>query len=81
MSRYTFDIPLIASISVSADNPEAARQMLQTALDCADTNFGALPNGDPILGECSLMEDIDIYRHLGMIDGVDSVNQFGRMMV
>jgi hypothetical protein len=81
MKQFTFDLPLLASVTISADNPEAARQMLQSALDCADTNFGAFPNGDPILGECSLMEDIDLYRHLGMIDGIDCVNQFGRKAI
>ena len=81
MRQFTFDIPLLASVTVAADDPETARQMLQTALDCADTNFGAFPNGDPILGEVSLAEDIDIYRHLGMIDGVDCVNQYGRKAI
>jgi hypothetical protein len=78
MSHYTFDVPLLASITVDADDPETARQMLQTALDCADANFGALPNGDSILGECSLMEDISLFKHLGLVDGVDCVNQYGK---
>lgn len=81
MRQFTFDLPLLASITIAADDPETARQMLQAALDCADTNFGAFPNGEPILGECSLSEDIDLYRHLGMIDGVDCVNQFGRKAI
>lgn len=78
MNSYTFDVPLLASITVAANDPETARQTLQSALECADTNFGAFPNGDPICGEVSLMEDIHLFKHLGMVDGVDCVNQYGK---
>lgn len=79
MRRFTFDIPLLASITVAATDPETARQMLQTALDCADTNFGAYPDGSPIIGEVSLADDITLNEHLAMVDGVDCINQYGRM--
>lgn len=50
---YLFDTALTASIRVEAKSVEEARAMLRAALDCADTNFGAFPNGDPITGEVS----------------------------
>lgn len=78
MRNFTFDIPLLASITVAAADPETARKMLETALDCADTNFGAYPDGSPIIGEVSLADNLSLHEHLAMVDGVDCVNQFGR---
>lgn len=54
MKRYGFDCTLTAAIRVEAESEEEARKMLSDALDCADVNFGAWPNGDPILAEASL---------------------------
>jgi len=69
MPAYTFDMLLAASITVEADNPHDARAWLVTKLNCADTNFGAFDNGNPILGEVSLAdEDAPT---LVMIDGAD----------
>lgn len=76
MRNFTFDIPLLASITVTADSPEIARKMLEKVLDCATTNFGAYDNGDPAIGEVSLSEDIDIENHLAMVDGVDCIGQY-----
>ena len=52
-SSYKFDVRLFATIDVEADNPEQARAMVDAAFDCVDANFGAWPDGSPILGEAS----------------------------
>lgn len=54
---FTFDVKLFASISVQAGSKQEAIAMIRESLDCADCNFGAWPNGDPILGEASLDDD------------------------
>lgn len=69
MPKFTFDMTLTAAISVDAPDAETAKRWLIEALDCADTNFGAYPNGDPILGEVSLNGEENIT--LGMIEGED----------
>lgn len=52
--EYLFDVRLLASIRVEAKSEAEARAMLSKVLDCADANFGAWPNGDPVTGECSI---------------------------
>lgn len=54
MTEYAFDVKLFATIRVKASSEAEARKMLHEALDCADSNFGAWPNGDPITAEASL---------------------------
>ncbi|MER9768929.1 hypothetical protein NKJ09_23025 [Mesorhizobium sp. M0189] len=49
MTDFTFDMKLMASITVQAETADQARQWLVDALECADTNFGAYPGGYPIL--------------------------------
>lgn len=55
MKEFLFDVTLCASIRVKADSQEAARAMLADALECADANFGAWPDGSPILAEASMV--------------------------
>lgn len=73
MHQYTFDVPLIAAITIAADTADAAAATLQAALENCRARLGDLA------GECSLMENIDLHKHLGMVDGVDCINQYGRM--
>lgn len=73
MPQFTFDMRMVASITVEAGTAEQARQWLIDALDAASTNFGAYPNGDPILGEASLADDVGPV--LSMIDGEDLPDQ------
>jgi hypothetical protein len=54
VTEYIFDVKLTGTVRVEADSEADARKMLGEAIECADTNFGAWPNGDPILGEVSL---------------------------
>ncbi|MNK37346.1 hypothetical protein D3C87_559120 [compost metagenome] len=56
MQRFTFDCKLIAAISVKAETVADARRILAAVLECADTNFGAFPDGSPVLGEVSLTD-------------------------
>jgi hypothetical protein len=60
MPEYLFDVKLFAAIRVNAENETDARQMLCEALDCASANFGAWPNGDPILAEASQDGEADL---------------------
>ena len=63
--EYAFDVTLKAAIRVKATDEKEARRILKESLDCADSNFGAWPNGDPITGEASLYG----FPHLYEIDG------------
>lgn len=56
MKEFLFDMKLFASIRVKAETEDEARAMIVEAMNCADANFGAWPNGDPITGECSLAD-------------------------
>lgn len=60
MKEYAFDVRLFATIRVNAETVLQARTMLMAALDCADTNFGAWPNGDPITAEASWDGPMDL---------------------
>lgn len=53
MNHYLFDVECVAAIRVDATSLLKARNMVAEALQCADTNFGAFPDGSPILGELS----------------------------
>ena len=57
-TEYAFDLKLNVAIRVSASSFEEARSILLERLDAADSNFGAFPNGDPIVGEASLAGDV-----------------------
>lgn len=67
MNEYLFDVKLFASVRVQADTETEARRLLADALDAADINAGAWPNGDPVVFEASQdgepdlveVEDID----------------------
>ena len=55
--EYGFDVMLKAAIRVRASSPDQAIAMLHSALDSADCNAGAWPNGDPVLFEASTAPD------------------------
>ena len=57
MHEYLFDVKMFAAIRVKAGNEKEARELVRECLECADANFGAWPNGDPILGEASVDDD------------------------
>lgn len=59
--EYAFDLELRAAIRVKATSEEEARELLRENLECADSNFGAWPNGDPITGEASLWNILGLY--------------------
>lgn len=68
MHEYAFDVKMFAAIRVKAETEAKARAMLAEALDCADCNMGAWPDGTPILCEASMDGDADLYE----IDGEDA---------
>lgn len=66
LHEYAFDLKLVACIRVKAKTEAEALALLREHVDAADCNFGAWPNGDPILGEASL-DDVNATAH--EIDG------------
>lgn len=67
MPKFTYDCRINAAFTIEADTPEAGALALEGVIDCATVNCGALPNGDPLIGEASLAGA----PALAMIDGVD----------
>ncbi|MDO8983029.1 hypothetical protein [Cypionkella sp.] len=58
MTEFAFDIALRVSLRLKADTVEQALAMLRAELDSTPSNFGAWPDGTPILGEASLAPDL-----------------------
>jgi len=56
MPEYAFDATVRIAIRVNAASEQEARNLLDRHLDCADANFGAWDDGDPILAEASLWD-------------------------
>jgi hypothetical protein len=57
MKKYTFDATLLASFTVDATDRDAAETILRDCLGLG--NFGAWPNGDPILAEVEIEGELD----------------------
>ncbi|MGF6604016.1 hypothetical protein P3T23_008771 [Paraburkholderia sp. GAS448] len=70
--EYAFDCTLTAAIRVKGDSREAAEAHLLAAMDAADCNGGAWPNGDPITFEASVNDS-----HLALyeVDGEPVVGE------
>lgn len=78
MSEYAFDVILSGALRVPDMPDEAtARATLAYMLDCAESNLGLWPNGEPILAEVSLADDLAKPR-LYAIDGdeIDPASYF-----
>jgi hypothetical protein len=61
MPEYAFDATVRIAVRVNAPTEQDARVLLDLHLDCADANFGAWPNGHPIVAEASLWERPRVY--------------------
>lgn len=61
MTEFAFDIKLNAAVRVDAPDELTARKILSECLDCADSNFGSWPDGEPILAEASLYSIVNLY--------------------
>lgn len=72
MKEYAFDVKLFANIRVVASSESAARKMLEEHVSGAECNFGAWPNGDPILGEVFVDDDNPDLR----VDNADAAENF-----
>lgn len=74
-ASFLFDAKLCASIRVPAATASEARAKLIEALEAAGANFGAWPDGSPILGEVSLSGDddgIDGIEYLELVEDDDA---------
>lgn len=60
MKDYLFDVQLKAAFRIPADSEHEARAMLESVLDCASVNVGALPDGSPVIGEASLFDEPEL---------------------
>jgi len=80
MPKFTFDAQLTAAFTIDAPTREQAEQILTTTLNCANVNCGALPDGDPLLGEATLNEPERNLR-LAMIDGEDFEPPLGEEII
>jgi hypothetical protein len=60
LHEYLFDLKLFASVRVKAESEAAARALIAAHIHCADVNFGAWPDGSPILGEASVDGEADL---------------------
>jgi hypothetical protein len=65
LHEYAFDVTLLAAIRVKAKSLKEARELLNEHLQCADSNFGAWPDGTPITAEATIEGEADLYE----IDG------------
>lgn len=54
LHEYAFDVRLYACIRVKAASKTAALLLLRECVDGANVNFGAWPDGDPILADVSM---------------------------
>lgn len=59
MPSFTFDLTLYTTITIPADDEREARAILRDRVNCAEANFGCLPNGDPIVSEVHLYHEDD----------------------
>ena len=58
--EYLFDITLMASLRVKANNRKAAEAMVMQVFDAASCNAGVWGDGSPVLFEASVDGDIDL---------------------
>lgn len=56
--RYAMDVRLFASIRVEAESLEAARKLVRNTIQSSTANLGFWPNGDPIVCEVSVDDDV-----------------------
>lgn len=50
MTEFTFDVKLFATIRVHAETEGEARRLINAVFSGAEGNFGAWPDGSPVLG-------------------------------
>jgi len=68
MNEYVFDVKLFTAVRVKAGSEVEARRMLRDALECADGNLGAWPDGSPILCELSMDGEPDLFEEDGDVE-------------
>lgn len=59
MPNYLFDVTVIASLRLDAPDEATARAWLRD-IQCGTGNFGALPTGEPLVGEVSIDGPLDL---------------------
>lgn len=73
--EYAFDLKLFAALRVKAPTLEMARAMIREHVNCCTANFGAWPDGSPIIAEASVDdEEMPCYERDGedFDDGAES---------
>ena len=60
MPAYTFDVKMFATFTVTADTEDQARRILNESVDGNEANFGAWPDGSPVLAEVGFDGDHEL---------------------
>lgn len=74
VTRYTFDLPLIASVTIEAADAEAAVRFINNQFDAAGARFKS--GGVTVDGEVSLSGDPE----LAQVEGIDVIQQYSRQI-
>ena len=57
--KYEFQVTLLANFEVEGENRESAEQYVRLAIDGNLANFGAWPNGDPVLATVEIEGELE----------------------
>ena len=57
MPEYTYHITLTSTVRVKANSPKEAESLMRKNIDAADVNFGAWPDGTPIVQTVYMLDD------------------------
>jgi len=60
MHEYLFDLKMFTALRIRATDEAEARRFLAECLHCAEVNFGAGPDGEPLIGEASMDSEPDL---------------------
>jgi hypothetical protein len=59
MSKFTFSVTLLATFTVEASTEVEAEYLVREAIDGNTANFGAWPDGSPVLADVSIEGELD----------------------
>lgn len=58
--KFTFDVTLLATFEVESSDEATARALLKGKLDGTSANFGAWPDGSPIVTEVGVEGNLEL---------------------
>lgn len=63
MPEFSFDLTLLATVTVDAATEAGARLIILDHFQCADCNGGLWPSGEPVLFEASIDGEPKFFDH------------------